>query len=40
MALAGDVAAINSFTGEYMMSYSWAEYTTGMLVNKYEKSIP
>ena len=39
MALNGDVAAINSFTGEYMMPYSWAEYTTGMLVNKYEKSI-
>lgn len=39
MALAGDVAAINSFTGEYMMPYSWAEYTTGMLVNKYEKFI-
>ena len=35
----GDVAAINSFTGEYMMPYSWAEYTTGMLVNKYEKFI-
>ena len=26
---AGDVTAINSFHGEYMKDYSWAEFTTG-----------
>ena len=25
----GDVAAVNSFRGEYMKDYSWAEFTTG-----------
>lgn len=29
--LAGDVAAINSYTGEYMSNYSWAEFTTAYL---------
>ena len=29
--LDGDVPTINSFTGEYMVSYSWAELTTGQL---------
>ncbi len=29
--LAGDVAAINSYTGEYMSNYSWAEFTTAFL---------
>lgn len=33
-ALAGDVASINSFMGEYMAAYSWAEFTTGALVSK------
>lgn len=26
--------AVNSYRGEYMRNYSWAEFTTGMLVNK------
>ena len=25
----GDMAAVNSFRGEYMSNYSWAEFTTG-----------
>lgn len=29
--LAGDVAAINSYTGQYMSAYSWAEFTAGYL---------
>lgn len=29
--LAGDVMAINSYTGEYMSNYSWAEFTTAFL---------
>lgn len=29
--LAGDLAAINSYTGEYMSNYSWAEFTTAFL---------
>ena len=29
--LAGNVAVINSFTGQYMSAYSWAEFTTGYL---------
>ena len=29
--LAGNVAAINSFTGQYMSAYSWAEFTAGYL---------
>lgn len=29
--LKGDVAAINSYRGEYMKQYSWAEMTTGAL---------
>ena len=29
--LEGDMAAINTFKGEYMVDYSWAEYTAGML---------
>ena len=29
--LDGDVPAINAFTGEYMVNYSWAELTTGQL---------
>lgn len=27
--LNGDVSAMNTFTGEYMANYSWAEFTTG-----------
>ena len=29
--LEGDVAAINTYKGEYMVDYSWAEYTAGSL---------
>lgn len=29
--LAGDVMAINSYTGEYMSNYSWAEFTIAYL---------
>ena len=28
----GDIAAIDSFHGEYMVNYSWAEFTTGRYV--------
>ena len=28
----GDLAAINSFRGEYMANYSWAEFKTGTYV--------
>ena len=29
----GDVAAVNSFRGEYMVNYSWAEFKTGVYVS-------
>lgn len=32
--LAGDVAAVNSYHGEYMRQYSWAEMTLGALEKK------
>lgn len=32
-----DVYAINSYMGEYMINYSWSEFTTGMLEEKYQK---
>ena len=32
--LNGDTAAINSFCGEYMSNYSWAEFTLGELCSK------
>ena len=35
--LEGDVRAINSFTGQYMSAYSWAEFTVGYLENQLEK---
>jgi len=35
--LEGDVRAINSFTGQYMSAYSWAEFTTGYLDNQVQK---
>ena len=35
--LAGDVRAINSFTGQYMSAYSWAEFTTGYLDSQISK---
>ena len=35
--LEGDVQAINSFTGQYMGAYSWAEFTVGYLENQIQK---
>ena len=28
----GDMSAINSFNGDFMLQYSWAEVTAGMLI--------
>lgn len=35
--LEGDVHTINSFTGQYMSAYSWAEFTVGYLENQMQK---
>ncbi len=35
--LEGDPRAINSFTGQYMSAYSWAEFTVGYLENQMQK---
>ncbi|MBQ2999818.1 MAG: response regulator [Clostridia bacterium] len=35
--LEGDTKAINSFTGQYMSAYSWAEFTVGYLENQLQK---
>ena len=35
--LEGDVRAINSFTGQYMNAYSWAEFTVGYLEKQIQK---
>jgi len=35
--LEGDIRAINSFTGQYMSAYSWAEFTVGYLENQIQK---
>lgn len=35
--LQGDTQAINSFMGQYMSAYSWAEFTTGYLENQLQK---
>ena len=35
--LEGDTRAINSFTGQYMNAYSWAEFTVGYLENQLQK---
>ena len=32
----GDMEALNSFAGEYMTQYSWAEPTTGRLVFRFQ----
>lgn len=32
--LDGDITAINAYGGEYMVNYSWAEFTTGVLDEK------
>lgn len=36
--LEGDARAINSFTGQYLSSYSWAEFTVGYLENQLQKT--
>lgn len=36
MALAGDTVSINSYLGEYMAAYSWAEFTTAALTRKFD----
>ena len=35
--LEGDTRAINSFTGQYLSAYSWAEFTVGYLENQLQK---
>ena len=35
--LEGDIRTINSFTGQYMSAYSWAEFTVGYLENQVKK---
>lgn len=37
-ALEGDTARLNSFMGEYMSNYSWAEFTVGELVRLKEEA--
>lgn len=37
--LEGDTQAINSFTGQYMSAYSWAEFTVGYLENQLQKTF-
>ena len=36
--LEGDTRVINSFTGQYMSAYSWAEFTTGYLDSALQKT--
>lgn len=38
MALAGDTVSINSFMGEYMVAYSWAEFTTAALADVFRSA--
>ena len=38
-AIAGNMAWMNSFTGEYMSNYSWAEFTLGELVEIKKRNI-
>ena len=33
----GDVAAINSFSGEYMSQYSWSEFTLAGIESRMEE---
>ena len=35
--LDGDVDALNSFNGDYMKQYSWAEMTAGELYFRFDK---
>lgn len=37
-ALAGDMAAMNAFLGEYMAPYTWARYTESELAEKFRRS--
>ena len=37
--LAGDLQAINSFRGEYMNSYSWAEFTEAYITQKVQGNL-
>ena len=37
--LAGDLQAINSFRGEYMNSYSWAEFTEAYITQKAQSNL-
>ena len=32
-----DISAVNSYMGEYMKQYSWAELTNGFLISQSEK---
>lgn len=36
----GDLTAINAFKGEYMVNYSWAEFTTGKYVQMEQNRKP
>lgn len=36
--LNGELPVINTFAGEYMANYSWAEFTTGLLCDKKQKN--
>ena len=35
----GDIAAINSFRGEYMVNYSWAEFKTGSYIRLEQERV-
>ncbi|WP_455682647.1 response regulator [Thomasclavelia sp.] len=37
--LEGDILAINSYSGEYMKNYSWAEFTNASLSNKWTETV-
>lgn len=34
----GNAAAVNSYRGEYMVNYSWAEFTAGILTSRMHKA--
>ncbi len=38
--MAGDVSAVNSYRGEYMSSYSWAEFTEAYIERRLEEMKP
>lgn len=38
--LSGDVSVINTYTGEYMSNYSWAEFTSGFLYGIHNRPDP